>query len=147
MSTLEQSFSNELYHYGVLGMKWGVRKSYSRSIDKFSKKTKRANKARDKYIISQHKIIQKQVDEGKNPIKIDFSTKNRKLNKAMRKYRQAKVYADKMTSKYGKYTSDIFDPVDIERGQKAAAEMINNFSLSRISEDFGDQLKISLLEK
>ena len=39
--------SNELLHYGVLGMKWGVRRSQSRSISGSKKTSKRSTKLSD----------------------------------------------------------------------------------------------------
>lgn len=44
---------NELLHYGVVGMKWGVRKdpykAYSKAVNKRNKLTQKAEKAKTEY--------------------------------------------------------------------------------------------------
>lgn len=49
--------SNELYHYGVLGMKWGVRRDRSRSGDSNRKKS-RSEDSRDASAIKKKKLNQ-----------------------------------------------------------------------------------------
>lgn len=49
--------NNELYHYGVLGMKWGVRKDRSRSSG-FRKKRSMSDDARDASVIKKKKVSQ-----------------------------------------------------------------------------------------
>ena len=36
--SITERYNNEIYHYGVLGMKWGVRKNPSKAYVKASKK-------------------------------------------------------------------------------------------------------------
>jgi len=43
--------NNELKHYGVLGMKWGVRKDRRRSTSKRTPKTKKERASRNQKII------------------------------------------------------------------------------------------------
>ena len=49
--------SNELYHYGVLGMKWGVRRDRSTSAG-FRKKRSRSDDSRDASAIKKKKLSQ-----------------------------------------------------------------------------------------
>lgn len=49
--------NNELYHYGVLGMKWGVRRDRSRSGGS-RKKRSMSDDARDAYTIKKKKVSQ-----------------------------------------------------------------------------------------
>ena len=66
--------NNELYHYGVLGMKWGIRKRSSNG-DKVSKKAgKLVSKRVDKAAIHSSKKKQDQViEEVKKQIEDDES--------------------------------------------------------------------------
>lgn len=78
---------NELYHYGVKGMKWGVRRYQNKDGTLTA-----AGKAKFGNDITQRKVrhVRKQVQAGLDSKTIDMTPYNKKVNKEMLKTKEHK---------------------------------------------------------
>ena len=79
--------TDELYHYGVLGMKWGMRRAYNKGVDYQYK-----SHAQKKYEKKVEKLSSKIASKDKKP---SFGTKT-KLDKAKVKLEKYKGRDKKM---------------------------------------------------
>lgn len=91
---------NELYHYGVKGMKWGVRKDPSKAYAKSSKTAESLKKKAASLEKKSEKYHAKTVKRMARPSFTDFGVaKERRMSKRDAKYqvqaKRARVKADK----------------------------------------------------
>lgn len=93
--------NDELYHYGVLGMKWGVHRAArkSKSNTKLTKKSNKYNIKSAKYNLKSSKRAAKDIGEG-------FATKSKK---DVKRYLKAKKKSAKYNLKSAKYKAKSFN--------------------------------------
>lgn len=122
---------NELYHYGVLGMRWGIRRgnassTYARGVKKLKKYNARAEKLKaksDKLSYKYGKIYAK----GKNDEKArELDAKARKLNyKSTKLMQKGKRLYKKMEREFANVPSKDLNPEDIEYGKRFANTVLS----------------------
>ena len=110
---------NELMHYGVLGMKWGVRKDPRSS---YSKATKKLRKLDDKAMKKAYKSDKLSAKYDKADVKAETAWVNQggRAKRAMKlrvKYKKSKAKAAKARAKGAKWfrqMENVFKDIDIK---------------------------------
>lgn len=122
---------NELYHYGVKGMKWGVRRARNDQHDEM-RESKKAHDSLKKEYKKHKKLVRKYVEIGGNPI-------NNKYRKQLTKSDEALV------SKTEKYLNTLSDYTvnDLLRKDKEHGKYYVNAQLANPRINYDDFLYVS----
>lgn len=123
--------TNELYHYGVLGMRWGIRRgragsAYSKGVKKLKNLDRRANELKtksDKLAYKSAKIYSK----GRNDEKArKLDVKARKLNyKSTKLVNRGKKFYKKMETEFSGVSIKNFNKEDIEYAKRYANRILS----------------------
>lgn len=116
---------NELMHYGVLGMRWGIRKgrasqAYSRGVKKLKKIDKEANRLERK---SAHMDYQssKKMARGNIEKGMKLQGKAKKLHyKSVKLQNKGKNFYKKMEKEFADVDAKTLNQADIDYGKRYA---------------------------
>lgn len=127
MDDLRPPYPNELYHYGILGMKWGVRRFQNKDGTLTSAGKKRyANSEAPKRIIKNGKIMKRKTKEEKlqdasDDYKVYDALKNKKSYEMSNKELEAYIRRVDLERKY----SEIHGPKAFSSQKKRGRDAAN----------------------
>lgn len=109
------SSSDELYHYGVLGMKWGVRKDASKAYSKATKKKNKLEKKSTKYNLKSAKLRSRALKKEVRATNERQYQKARKLEFKANKFALKSARLQKKGLKWVRAMDKTFAEYDIKR--------------------------------
>ena len=126
--------NDELYHYGTLGMKWGVRKNPSKAYVKASKKANRLTEQALKANLKSAKLGKKSLP---NLIAPNNSRRYAKAVNAQLKANKLEIKSAKLSKKYNKWINSMekafsevkisdISPEHMKAGKKYAYMLLND---------------------
>lgn len=165
-----QNGSNELYHYGVKGMRWGVRKNpdkaYSKASNKLRKLDAKLNKLTNKSVDISPKTAKYEAKKGKTDRKLTKlrsnastkrykadtailfqNTKEKSARKAERKLARYEHKAAKMDAKFARQNyKSLKNDAQIKKAQKKAMNWYNSMekTFSNVSVSNMDPADVAL---
>lgn len=138
-----------LAHYGVLGMKWGVRKNpakaYSRATAELAKRKKKAGETTKRKVARLSKRARKWNKRASRPLSSDETKAkafkaNAKLDKAMTKSAKADRRAAKFERQMNKVFKD-FDTSKLKNGTSKWDQLSDAQKQAQLKKDLADESK------
>lgn len=136
-----ESFSDELYHYGVKGMHWGIRKdpqrAFTRSMKKLSKIDKKADKLKMKSEKASYKASKKKLKSLTARTNIGAGKALKRQMKLERKAARLELRSTKTSQKGKKWATEInkaFQDVSISEIDASYISLGKNYGLSLFEE-------------
>ena len=147
MRPVEQ-YNQELYHYGVKGMKWGVRKSEYNSMTKAErKKTRQDYKSDEKW--KRKTLTKKNYLNVYNKALDKFNSELPEINKTLKRPKNGTSYTDtelkKLESRYLKRFNEIMTET-INSVVKSPKSATGRYEFDMLIDDFNDMPYAALID-